>query len=148
MFLVLATLIPLSCVLSVLFFSGVGTGLISMVVLFIFLAIMMWWLLPVFFAPHGVFIHRYNIITSIRNGIRMTRFTLPSSALLVVVVILLSEGLNLLWQMPPGSSWFALIGVLGHAFISTSLLAATFIYYYDADLWVKDILERAERMTA
>ena len=148
LFVVLATLVPLSCVLSVLFFSGVGTGLISMVVLFIFLAIMMWWLLPVFFAPHGVFIHRYNIITSIRNGIRMTRFTLPSSALLVIVVILLSEGLNLLWQMPPGSSWFALIGVLGHAFISTSLLAATFIYYYDADLWVKDVLERAERMTA
>ena len=146
LFLVLATLVPLSCVLTILFFSGVGTGLITMAVLFIFLAILMWWLLPLFFTPHGVFIHHYNIITSIRNGIRMTRFTLPSSALLVIVVILLSEGLNLLWQMPPGSSWFALIGVLGHAFISTSLLAATFIYYRDADVWVKDILERAARI--
>jgi hypothetical protein len=29
------------------------------------------------------------------------------------------------------------IGILGHAFISTSLLAASFIYYRDLNTWIE-----------
>jgi len=35
-----------------------------------------------------------------------------------------------------------LVGVVGHAFITTSLLAASFIYYRDMNAWLAIALER------
>jgi hypothetical protein len=42
---------------------------------------------------------------------------------------------------PEETSWLSLVGVAGHAFVTTGLLAASFIYYRDADRWVKAILK-------
>jgi len=46
----------------------------------------------------------------------------------------------MLWKAPPVTSWLTLVGVGGHAFISTALLAASFVYYRDADHWVQETL--------
>jgi hypothetical protein len=57
-----------------------------------------------------------------------------------MIVMLLSKGLDLLWLAPPETSWMTLVGVVGHAFITTGLLASSFIYYRDADHWVRNVL--------
>jgi hypothetical protein len=36
----------------------------------------------------------------------------------------------------------ALVGILGHAFVTTALLAASFIYYRDMSAWLTVVLER------
>jgi hypothetical protein len=36
----------------------------------------------------------------------------------------------------------ALVGIAGHAFITTSLLAASFIYYRDMQVWLQTVLDR------
>jgi hypothetical protein len=60
----------------------------------------------------------------------------------VLVVFLVGFGLNLLWAVPAEESWLALVGVLGHAFITTALLAASFIYYQAMSTWLQAVLER------
>ena len=70
----------------------------------------------------------------------MTRMTLPTTSLFFLSILAISEGLNILWRVPPENSWLTLIGVGGHAFITTALLAASFIYYRDADLWTQEAL--------
>ena len=44
-------------------------------------------------------------------------------------------GAELLWNIPADSSWLLLLGLGGHAFISTALVAATFVFYQDRYRW-------------
>jgi hypothetical protein len=59
-----------------------------------------------------------------------------------MAVFILSQGLDLLWQVPPDTSWMSLVGIAGHAFITTGLLAASFVYYRDGIRWVQERLQR------
>ncbi len=71
----------------------------------------------------------------------MTRMTLPTTALFLLSIVAISEGLNILWRVPPDNSWLTLIGVSGHAFVASALLAASFIYYRDADTYTQKTLQ-------
>jgi uncharacterized membrane protein YdcZ (DUF606 family) len=75
----------------------------------------------------------------------MARFTLPTSGLFVLSVILLTTGLNYLWSVPPDDSWMLLVGIAGHAFITTALLAASFVYYRDMNAWLQTVFEQLQQ---
>jgi hypothetical protein len=101
----------------------------------------MWLLVPLFFSPHGIFVKKQNALVSIVNGARMARFTLPTSSMFVLSTFLLGIGLNFLWSVPPEDSWMMLVGIFGHAFVTTALLAASFIYYRDITAWLEVALD-------
>lgn len=103
-----------------------------------------WLIVPAFFTPHGIYMRRQNAFSSIYNSLRMARFTLPTSSLFVLSVLLIAYGLNFLWDIPSPDSWMALVGIIGHAFITTSLLAASFIYYRDMQAWLQVVLDRLQ----
>jgi hypothetical protein len=102
----------------------------------------MWLIVPIFFSPHGMFVRKQNALASILSSFQMARFTLPSSSLFVLTVFLIGLGLNFLWSVPASDSWLALIGILGHAFITTALLASSFVYYHDMTVWLQTVLAR------
>ena len=133
--------IPFSCLLSLAFVAGAGVGGFGFL---IFGGLLAWLLFPLVFSPHGIFVYRQKMWASVKEGVRLTRLTLPSTGLFLLIVLLLSEGLDLLWEVPAESSWFSLVGVAGHAFITTGLLAASFVYYRDADRWVHRMLQQAK----
>lgn len=102
----------------------------------------MWLIVPIFFSPHGMFVRKQNALASILGSFQITRFTMPTSSLFVMTVFLLGIGLNVLWAVPAADSWLALVGILGHAFVSTALLASSFVYYRDMTVWLQAALER------
>lgn len=101
-----------------------------------------WLIVPIFFAPYGIFLRGENVFRSIYSSLRMARFILPSASMFVLVIFLVGQGLNILWAVPPDNSWMLLVGVIGHAFITTALLAASFIYYRDMNTWLEIVLQR------
>ncbi|MFZ5911889.1 MAG: hypothetical protein ACOYYU_17915 [Chloroflexota bacterium] len=107
----------------------------------------MWLVVPVFFAPHGIFMRQENAFISIYTSLRMARFTLPTSSLFVLSVFLIAYGLNYLWNIPSSNSWMALVGIAGHAFITTSLLAASFIFYRDMQVWLQTVFAKMKANT-
>lgn len=107
----------------------------------------MWLIVPLFFWPHGVFVKRQNFITSVITSVQMARFTLPTSSMFVLAVFLLTAGLNYLWTIPPQDSWMTLFGIFGHAFVTTGLLAASFIYYRDMNNWLQKVMDRVRAST-
>lgn len=113
--------------------------------LFIMLLLSFWLIVPVYFTPHGIFIRKQNALYSIYTSLRMARFTLPTSGMFVFGVFILSTGLNYLWSVPASDSWMMLIGIAGHAFISTALLAASFAYYRDMNVWLQMIFEQLQQ---
>jgi hypothetical protein len=111
--------------------------------LVVFLSIaLMWVIVPLFFWPHGVFIKKQNVITSIISSVQMARFTLPTSSMFVLTVFLLSFGLNFLWSIPPEDSWITFLAIFGHSFVTTALLAGSFIYYRDMNIWLQNVIEK------
>jgi hypothetical protein len=137
----IALSIPFSCLLSFALVVGAGVG---QFVILLFGGLAVWMLFPLVFSPHGIFVFQRPMWTSVRDGIRVTRATLPSTGLFLLIVLVLSEGLDMLWRVPPETSWLTVVGISGHAFVTAGLLAATFVYYRDAMLWLQGLLERSK----
>lgn len=133
--------IPASCLVSTILLTGMN---FSGFALIMFAAMGIWILFPLFFSPHGIFVNHNPIRKSIQDSLRITRLSLPKTALFVAAVLLIDEGFNLLWQMPAEDSWLALIGIIGHAFIVTGLIAASFVYYRDATRWQHRLAQQAQ----
>ena len=133
--------IPLMFVLTVLTLLSplLASGVLLIVMLFSF-----WLIVPLFFTPHGIFVRGQNAFYSIFSSLRMARFTLPTSGLFVLCVFLLSTGLNYLWSVPPDDSWMLFVGIAGHAFIMTALLAASFVYYRDMNVWLQTVFAKLQ----
>ena len=89
-----------------------------------------------------MFVKKQNAFGSIISSFQLTRFTLPTSSLFVLTIFLVGFGLNFLWSIPADNSWLVLIGILGHAFITTALLASSFVYYHDMSAWLQTVLTR------
>ena len=141
MLFLLFVFVPLSLVAAMI--SALGA--IGQIVLFLAVGMVLWMFLPLLFAAHGVFVHRFFILRSILHGFRITRFTMPSTSMFFLSLFILSRGLDLLWSIPAETSWLTLVGIAGHAFVATALLAASFIYYQRAGNWVQQMLAEATR---
>ena len=96
-----------------------------------------WIILGIFFSFHGIFSSTQNAFVSTRNSIRILRYALPPLGWFAMLTIVISQLMDMLWRVPPTESWMMGVGILGHAFISTSLLAASFIYYRDLNTWIE-----------
>ncbi|HEY9152748.1 MAG TPA: hypothetical protein VIN60_07675 [Anaerolineales bacterium] len=136
--------IPIGLLLYILFAinSLIGEG-----ALLILGFLSMWLIVPIFFSSFGIYLRKQNIFTSFLSGLQLTRFALPNSSLFVLTMILIGAGLNFLWAIPDNSSWLTLVGILGHAFIMTALVASSFVYYRDTTAWLQTVLERFRATT-
>ncbi len=113
--------------------------------LFLMVLLSFWAIVPMFFIPHGIFVRGQNAFHSIFTSFKMARFTLPTSGMFVFSTFILSTGLNYLWTVPKSSSWMTLVGICGHAFITTALLAASFVYYHDMNVWLQKVFDELQQ---
>ena len=136
---ILAASIPAVLILSILTLISPG---ISQLVLLAASFFILWSLLPLVFSPHGIFAYGQSALVSLLTSARLVRRYLPGTGLFCLTVILLSEGLDVVWRAAPPNSWMTLVGIAGHAFITTSLLAASFIYYQGGIRWMQESLQQ------
>jgi hypothetical protein len=130
--------IPSVCVISAIALIGIPLGQFAF---FIYIGIILWLAFPLIFSAHGIYVNQLGALASVQRSMVMTRMTLPTTALFILLIFVISEGLDVLWRVPPDNSWLTLLGVGGHAFVTSALLAASFIYYRDADLWTQESLK-------
>ena len=98
-----------------------------------------WFLVPLVFSPHGIFLCGLSVINSMLSSARVVRYSLPGTGTFLLTAIILNQGLGVLWRVPPEDSWLTLVGIFGHAFIATGLLAASFIYYRGGLVYVQSL---------
>jgi len=115
---------------------------IAQIVLLFFSFIFIWLLIPIVFTPHGIFLNQLNVVKSIVTSFRLIRLLLPGTGLFLLLAMLIAQGLDILWHSAPSGSWFTLIGIIGHAFIYTSLITASFIYYRQGLEWMEKNIQQ------
>ena len=138
----LIILLPVTFILTLLAFIN---PLLANAAIFVILLLSFWLIVPLFFVPHGIFARRQNAFYSALTSLRLARFTFPTSGMFVISVLILSQGLNYLWKVPPSDSWMTLVGIAGHAFITTAILAASFVYYRDMNVWLQTVFEQWQK---
>jgi len=134
LFLTVALLgIPVMCLISslVMLLPSLGT-LPVMIAGFL----LVWVLVPLAFSPHGIFARQMNVGKSIVTSVRMVGGLMAPTGTFFILIILLSYGMDTLWSTPSPDSWMMFVGIIGHAFISTGLLAASFVYYRNGMEWL------------
>ncbi len=128
--------IPAGCMISLVSLGNIAYG---QCVFLLYGGFLIWIIFPLLFSTHGIFVNRDKVWSSIKRGINITRLTLPTTSLFFLLVIFMTQILDFLWRIPPEGSWLMLLGLAGHAFVATGLLSASFIYYRNADQWIRSL---------
>jgi hypothetical protein len=131
-----AILILGSCAATGITFISVSLG---QVVIILFGVVSFWLVFPLFFSPHGIFSEGQKAWKSLISSIRLTNLTFLKTSLFIMLVVLINQGLNVIWQFSPENSWLMVISILGHAFVTTGMLSASFVYYQDMNRWVSEL---------
>jgi hypothetical protein len=97
--------------------------LASSIVLFIAVHLM-------FTVPAIVQLQR-GLFQAIKESLLLTRSDFLNVTFLLLLIFIISRGFNFVWTLPEFNSWSALIGLAGHAFVSTALTATLFIFYQE-----------------
>lgn len=125
--------IPALMLISVIALISPGLGDFAMMFVGFLL---IWMLLPLVFTPHAIFSGKSGLVVSAMTSVRLVRNYMPGTGLFLIVALVFSQGLNVLWRVPPSNSWMTLIGILGHAFILTAIFAASFVYFRNGLRWM------------
>ena len=112
---------------------------LGQMVIILFGVISFWLIFPLIFSPHGIYSKGQKAWKSLLSSIRLTNLTFLKTSLFILLVLLLNQGLNMLWQVPPENTWLMLISIIGHAFVTTGMLSASFVYYQDMNRWSEEI---------
>lgn len=131
--------IPLMIVIPLMYLISPGFAQFT---LFLILLILAWLLVPFLFSPHGIFAFQQNAFIAMLTSARLVRVTLPMTGVFILIALLLSQGMNLLWQIPTEDSWMTLVGIAGHSFVTTGIIAASFVFYHDGIRWAEEVTQR------
>jgi len=105
-------------------------GLAFFVVTFLF-ALIMFVVFHLIFAIPGMVQLRRSPLHAMQESILLTRGDFFSISLLVLLIVVISRGFNVVWTLPDPATWANLIGIAGHAFVSTALITTLFVFYQD-----------------
>ena len=98
-------------------------------------------ILPIIFTPHLIILEKMSFPQALLNSIRSVRLTNAKTTTFLFLAILVSYLTNMLWRIPSDDSWMLMVGVFGHALISTVILAASFHYILDARKSVREFFD-------
>ena len=128
--LVVAAILAVPLLILATLLAGLSTSIASLVIWVGFM-ILMWLIFHLVFTVHAMLLSEMNLPQALWTSVRLTTFnSFPTMGLLVLFAGI-STGMNFLWGLPAENSWMLLVGVVGHAVISSGLVAATFIFYQD-----------------
>ncbi len=132
----LAIMVIGSCAATGITFFSVSLG---QIVIILFGIASFWLIFPLFFSPHGIYSQGQKAGKSLLTSVRLTNLTFVKTSLFIIIALLVNQGLNMVWQIPPEESWLLGISIIGHAFVTTGMLAASFVYYQDMVRWAEEL---------
>ena len=120
--------------LAVMFFSSF-VGLFSMplawLMMILALSFALFIAVHLMFAIPGIVQLRRGLFQAIKESLLLTRSDFLNVTFLLLLIFIISRGLNFVWTLPEFNSWSTTIGLAGHAFVSTGLTATLFIFYQE-----------------
>ena len=112
-------------------------------ILVILIGMMLLFWIAVFcgFAPHGLTLNGRSLFQALTESVQLVRLNYISTMILLLAITGIRTVMDQLLLFADDGSWLTLSSILGHAFISTGLVAATYVFYQDR-VTIQLIIER------
>ncbi|MEZ4646202.1 MAG: hypothetical protein R3E31_26355 [Chloroflexota bacterium] len=120
--------IPLALLSMVVSLLSASIGLL---VLLIGPLLVVWVVLACYFVPQGLVVYGRSPVQALLTSLQLIRYHGQTAMGLILAVVIIGGVLDQFLVLMEDGSWITFISILAHAFISTALIAATFIYYRD-----------------
>ncbi len=89
----------------------------------------MWGVIFTSFGPHAMLLETVSPFKAVVRSIKFLRRKLGMALPLLLIVFVTNSFLSSLWLLADNGGWLTFVSIVGHAFVATSLVAATFIFY-------------------
>lgn len=115
----------------VAFVAALISQLLATIVLLIGPVLILWMLIFTYFVPHDLALFGHKLQLAVITSIQMVRLYFSPMLGLLVVILIIRNVLGTLLVLADDGTWITAVGILGHAFVMTSLMTATFIFFRD-----------------
>lgn len=142
------TLLPLLLALGFVTLVSPSLGLtISSILSIALIWLMLWLTIHFYFVPEAVVLNNAGPLRALSESFQVVGRNFWSALLFIGLIFVISRGLGLIWLNLARSTLGVLLAILGNAYIGTSLLAATFIFFADRyQLWQRQRAEERARV--
>lgn len=106
-------------------------GILGTVVLFTGPVLIFWLVLFLAFAPHGIVLNGRPVRRAMIESVQIVRAFMVQALGLLLLVFLLGLLLDWALMLADSGTWLTLVNITAHAFVSTALMTAVFIFYRD-----------------
>ncbi len=123
---------------------GLAFGVASLIlplfgvgVLYLGLILMFWLAVYLAFTPHGIVRYNLGVIRAMLESIVLVRWNLLSTVGFLLIGFGAYWIMGQIWALPAETSWFSALAVIGHGFVSTTLVAGSYAYYQGRREWLE-----------
>ena len=124
--------VPVTCGMT---FSMLAAPLFYQLFILLMIAAACWLIIPLFYIPHEIFVNRLDFPRAFRESLRMGSWSGTITVRFIILSAVISLGMDMIWAIPEQSSWLILFSIFGRAYVTTALLAGSFILFRDLDRW-------------
>ncbi|HSH03697.1 MAG TPA: hypothetical protein VLL52_14355 [Anaerolineae bacterium] len=82
------------------------------------------------FTPHGLLMHYRTLDTAVRESFFIVRQYRQETINLVLIIFIVNTLSKNVWRYADTGSWLTITSIIGHSFITTAMVAASFIFYH------------------
>lgn len=124
--------VPAGCLMT---FSFMVSPVLYQILALIMVAVSCWLIIPLFYVPQAIFVKDLDFPHAVKESFQLSSWAGTLTIRFILLSLVLSFGLDMIWTIPGQSSWLILFSIFGHAFVSTSLLAGSFILFREIEEW-------------
>jgi hypothetical protein len=110
---------------------------LASVMLLLGFSMLFWVGVYLMFTPHGIVRYGFNIPRAVMESARLVRRSFIPTILFVATSLFIIWLTNIVWAMPTENSWFTMLAILGHSFISVMILASEYAYFQGRFEWFR-----------
>jgi hypothetical protein len=115
---------------------GLLLPFISGIVPMLLLVFLFWAAVYFAFTAHGIVLYRFRVVKAMLESARVVRLNLFSSIGFLSICFIITWFGSQIWIRPGEETWYSVLALIGHAFVSTTLIAASYIYYQSRRTWL------------
>ena len=134
-------IVPISFVAVLI--SALSVGLASLVPA-LGLSLMLWGVFYLVFTVHGVALYQMTVRQAMRLSSLIARVYFAATLGLVTLSLAIYIGIGLIWDSFAIDSWLRLAAIIGNAFVVTSLLIASLVYYQNRSTILLEFFQAAQ----
>lgn len=112
---------------------------------FVTFSLVFWLVVNLIFTPHGIIRYRFGVVRAMLESMMLVRWNFLATVGFLIIAFGISWLTNNIWALAQDGSWYALLSILGHAFVSGTLLVSSYVFYQGRRDWLMETRDAIEK---